>query len=124
LAHEERHLPGYFGYRRQIAEAQDRNLRGYLASGDPSYLAGAPGVDIPYPDRNRLRELLDTPDIRAALPPALLSRDTPLNGVEAFKRTFLGHGFVWIGAGVFLLIATIAFRAWPQVRSSLRAELR
>ena len=109
LAHQERHLPSYFSYRRQIAEVQTRNVRGYLATGDASYLAGAPGVGIPYPVSSRLREVLDMPEIRAALPPQLLSREAPRNWVEAFKRIFLDHGFVWLGSGVLLLIVTIAF---------------
>src|SRR5271157_2629101 len=108
LAHEERHLPAYFSYRRQIAEVQAQNLRSYLATGDASYLAGVPGVEIPYPVSSRLREVLDMPEIRAALPPQLLSRDAPPNWVEAFKRNFLGHGFTWLGSGVVLLIVIIA----------------
>jgi hypothetical protein len=108
LMHQARHLPGYLSYRRQTAEVQTKNLRGYLASGDTSYLAGVPGVAIPYPVSSRLRELLDMPEIRAVLPPELLSRDAPPNWVEAFKRNFLGHGFTWLGSGIFLLIAVIA----------------
>ena len=85
--------------------------------------AGAPGVAIPYPDPGRLRELLDTPEIRAALPPALLSRDAPRNGVEAFKRTVLANGFVWIGAGVLLLAVWAGFRV-SSSRSASSAEWR
>jgi hypothetical protein len=123
MAHEERRLPGYFNYRREVAETQARNLRGYLASGDASYLAGAPGVDIPYPDAGRLRELLDMPEIRSALPPMLLSRDAPPNGIEAFKRNFLAYGYIWISSGVLLLILTVAFQIWSSNRS-MEAERR
>jgi hypothetical protein len=65
-------------------------------------------LEIPYPVSSRLRELLDAPEIRSALPPELLSRDKPLNAVEAFKRTFLSQGYLWLGAGVLLLIAIMA----------------
>jgi hypothetical protein len=104
-------LPGSMDWRRKTAEVQERNLRFYLATGDPSYLAGAPLMDIPYPDATRLRELLDTPQIRAALPPELLSRDPRSNWVEVLKRTFLAQGYTWLGAGVLLLMAVVALGA-------------
>ena len=71
-------------------------------------------MDIPYPEATRLRELLDAPELRAALPPELLSRNTPSNWVEAFKRTFLAQGYIWLGAGVLLLIALVAREAWVR----------
>jgi hypothetical protein len=111
LAHEARHVPRLLDFRRQTAEVQGKNVRGYLATGDPSYLKGAPELEIPYPVSSRLRELLDQPEIRAALPPELLSRAKPLNAVEVFKRTFLAQGAIWLGAGVLLLIAILAREA-------------
>ena len=101
-------LPGSMDLRRQTAEVQEKNLRSYLATGEASYLGGAPLMDIPYSEESRLRGLIDTPQIRAALPPALLLRDPPSNWVEAFKRTFLAHGRTWLGAGLLLLIVVIA----------------
>ena len=112
-------LPGSMELRRQTAQVQENNLRNYLATGDASYLAGAPLLDIPYPEVSRLRELLDTPKIRAALPPKLLSRETPSNWVEAFKRTFLAQGYTWLGAGALLLILVIAREARRSVRSTV-----
>lgn len=117
LVRPERHLPEYLGYRRQTAEVQTQNLRSYLATGDASYLGGAPGVEIPYLVLSRLRQLLDTPEIRAALPPELLSKDTPRNWVEAFKRNFLGQGYTWLGSGILLLIAVIAWSARAAFRT-------
>src|ERR1700722_11791747 len=117
LARSERHLPEYLSHRRQTAEVQAQNLRSYLATGDALYLTSAPGVEkIPYPVSSRLCELLDTSEIRAVLSPELLSRDTPQNFVEAFKRNFLRLSFVWLGLGVLLLIATIASAALTPVR--------
>lgn len=108
LVHPAHPLPGSMELRRQTAKIQEKNLRDYLATGDASALAGAPLVDIPYPEASRLRQLLDTPEIRAALPPELRSRATPSNWVETFKRTFLAPGYLWLGAGVLLLIAVVA----------------
>jgi hypothetical protein len=104
-------LPGSMELRRQTATVQEKNLRGYLATGDASFLAGAPLMDIPYPDAGRLRELLDTAQIRAALPPDFLSREQRSNWVEAFKRTFLRGAYGWLGAGIILLIAVVAREA-------------
>ncbi len=108
LAHTVRHVPGDVDNWRQITAVEARNLRGYLATGDASDLAGAPLLEIPYFESNRLRELLDAPEIRSALPPELLSRDVPRNWVEAFKRNFLGQSFTLLGSGLLLLIAFIA----------------
>jgi hypothetical protein len=113
-------LPGSMDLRRQTAMVQERNLRFYLATGEASYLAGAPLMDIPYPDALRLRELLDAPELRAALPPGLLSRDPPENWVEAFKRIFLGEGYGWLGAGALLLIAVIVRGAWAPAGPAAR----
>jgi hypothetical protein len=114
LAYPKRALPGSMDLRRETASVQEKNLRSYLATGDASYLAGAPLMDIPYSQASRLRQLLDAPEIRAALPPELLSRDAPRDRVEAFKRAFLGLGYVWLGAGVLLLVALVAWEAGPR----------
>jgi hypothetical protein len=106
-------LPGSMELRRKTADVEEKNLRGYLTTGDASYLAGAPLMDIPYPEATRLRQLLDTSQIRAVLPPKLLSRDAPSNWVEAFKRTFLAQGYTWLGAGVLLLLLTVIARKAP-----------
>jgi hypothetical protein len=120
LIHPAHPLPGSMELRRQSAEVQEKNLRGYLATGDASYLAGAPLMDIPYPDAPQLRAMLDTPEIRAALPPELLSRTPPSNWVEAFKATFLAQGYTWLGAGVLLLIVVIAGEARRSFRPAVR----
>jgi len=47
---------------------QEKNLRAYLCSGDPTYLQNKPYLDIPYPNPVRLQTLLDNPGIRKILP--------------------------------------------------------
>ena len=113
-------LPGSIEWRRQTAEVQERNLRDYLTTGDASYLAGVPLSDIPYFEATRLRELLSAPEIRAALPPQLLSRDAPSDWVEAFKRTFLGQGYVWLSVGFLLLIGVVALRRLRPSDAAMR----
>jgi hypothetical protein len=121
LTHPQRHLRGFINERRQIAETEGMNLRGYLATGDASFLGGAPALEIPYFDRGRLRELLDTPEIRSALPPELLSRGPPRQWVETAKGIFLHLGFVWLGLGVLLLIAVSVWEALAP--AALRAHM-
>ena len=74
------------------SRGRGKNVRDYLATGDASASCAAPRSWKSHIESNRLRELLDAPDIRSALPPELLSRDKPDNWVEAFKRTFLEPG--------------------------------
>jgi hypothetical protein len=100
-------LPGSMEWRRETAEVQENNVRSYLATGDASSLDRARLFEIPYSDATRLRQLLDAPEIHAALPPELFSRDTPPNWVEAIKRTFLAQGYTWLGAGILLLLLTV-----------------
>jgi hypothetical protein len=116
-------LPGSVEWRRQTAEVQERNVHLYLATGDASYLAGVPLSDIPYFEAPRLRELLGAPEIRAALPPELLSREAPSNGVEAFKRIFLGQGCVWLGVGFSLLLGVVALGRARLFDSTMRAPV-
>jgi hypothetical protein len=116
-------LPGSVEWRRQTADVQERNLRSYLATGDASHLAGAPLSDIPYFEAPRLRELLGAPEIRAVMPPELLSREAPSNGVEVFKRIFLGQGCVWLGVGFSLLIGVVALGRARPFDSTMRAPV-
>ena len=116
LAHAARHVPGDLENWRQITAAGARNVRAYLVTGDASDLAGAPLLEIPYFESNRLRELLDAPEIRSVLPPELLSRDVPDTWVEAFKRTFLSQSFTLLGSGLVLLIAFVAWKSWATAK--------
>jgi hypothetical protein len=114
-----RPLPGSMEWRRETAEAQENNVRSYLATGDASSLERAQLFEIPYSDATRLRQLLDAPEIHAALPPELFSRDTPRNWVEAMKKTFLAQGYTWLGAGIVLFLLTFIARkavapGWPS----------
>jgi hypothetical protein len=55
--------------------AQQRNVSGYLTTGDERWLFEAGTMEIPYPDAKRLKQLLDDQAIRAFLPGALLVFD-------------------------------------------------
>ena len=86
--------------------------------------SGTPMLQIPYSEKGRLRELLDTPKIRSALPPELLPREPPRPWVELFKQGFLRLGFVWLGLGALILAAVIARSAFPPRKLGARGWAR
>ena len=73
-------------------------------------------MEIPAFDPAPLRALLDTPEIRAALPPVLLSRAEPANWVETFKSNVLRLSGLWLVLGLALLTLAVI----PTARSSRR----
>ena len=107
LTHPQRHLPDQIEEWRKMLAAGSRNVQSYLATGDSSFIFRAPAAEVPSFYPKRLREMLDTPEIRSALPPALLSAEAPHPWVEAFKRGFLRLGIVWIAIGTLLLTAVV-----------------
>ncbi len=121
LTHPQRHLRSSIDERRDIAVAEANNLRSYLATGDASFLAGTPALQIPYFDSRRLRELLDTPAIRAALPPDLTGETPRSQGVEMVKQTVLRFGLLWLWLGVVSLIAVSSDRS-PSSLKDFTAE--
>jgi hypothetical protein len=107
LIRPHRHLPDKIEEWRSILAAGEQNVRSYLATGDRSFLAHTPAAEIPSFDSDRLRGLLDTPEIRAVLPPDLVSREAPRPWVEAVKMGFIGLSGLWFGLGTFLLAIAI-----------------
>ena len=72
-----------------IAAARVGAVRSYLAFRDPAFLGRTPWSELPYPNAQRLAQILDEPSIRAALPssvrpPVRLDSDRPpLEGAAA-----------------------------------------
>lgn len=108
LTHPQRHLIGQIEEWRTLLSTGERNVRAYLAGEDPSFADRKPAFEVPSFDPRGLKALLDAPEIRAALPPALTGRAPPHPGLEALKRILLNFGFVWLGAGIVLLVVMIA----------------
>lgn len=121
--HPQRHVRDHIDERRDIALAEAGNLRNYLATGDASFLAGPPALQIPYFDSGRLRHLLDTPEIRSALPPELTGHPLLHPWVEAIKRAVLRSGLVWLGLGALLLTAVVFSRAAPTAAARPSEEI-
>ncbi len=108
LTHPQRHLPSQIEEWRTILAAGQSNVRDYLSTGDPAFATRAPAREVPSYDPGKLRELLDTPEIRAALPPDLTGKAPPRLWLEAVKEFVLRAGPVWLGLAVVLLIAVLA----------------
>jgi hypothetical protein len=107
LTHPQRHLPDQIEEWRTMLATGSRNVQSYLATGDSSFIFRAPAAEVPSFFPKRLRELLDTPEIRSTLPPELLSVPAPHPWVEAFKSGFLRLGGVWIAIGTLLVAAVV-----------------
>lgn len=54
--------------KRAWGQAEEANVRAYVATGNMANLRNKPYLDIPYPDPDRLAKLLDDPTLRALLP--------------------------------------------------------
>jgi hypothetical protein len=93
--------------RRQTAITETNNLRGYLSTGDFSYLTNKPILEIPYPSAERLRGLLDDPAIRSVLPPGLSSDGTRDGVIESVKAALLQLSYFFVGLGVLLFVAAL-----------------
>jgi hypothetical protein len=107
LTRPQRHLPGQIEEWRTILAAGQTNVRNYLLTGDPAFTARAPARELPSYDPGRLRELLDTPEIRIALPPDLTGKVPPHPWVEAVKGFLLRAGPVWLGLALLLLFGVV-----------------
>lgn len=62
--------------RASFAALETRNVAGYLRTKNAVWL-DQPGLEIPYPDASRLKQLLDDPTITRMLPSALSQTATP-----------------------------------------------
>ena len=93
--------------RRQTAITETNNLRGYLSTGDFSYLTNKPIFEIPYPSAERLRGLLDDLAIRSILPPGLSSDGARDGVIESVKVALLQLSYFFIGVGALLFLAAV-----------------
>jgi hypothetical protein len=115
---------GYYGSVRQAVDwwgasgrQQVVNVTAYLTTGDIANLKGKAEFDIPYPDPQRLANVLDDPDVRAILPPEIRPADADvahardrmhlkgaLTGVTSDAVRFVlagGPAFLAMGLGLF-----------------------
>ncbi len=97
--------------KRQQGITQQNNVKEYLKSHDVTHLTNKPQMDLPYPNPQRLKILLDHPVIVRILP-----RD--INGLEPKNRlsivkhitNLISNSAVYlVGIGVALLILSLIF---------------
>jgi len=78
--------------------AQAARLVQYIHAGDAGAIENAPVEELPYPQRDRLRNLLDSPDVRRILGDEVGTRATPsvfVENVRAVNATLAGNA-IWI----------------------------
>jgi hypothetical protein len=108
---------------------QMTNVGAYLADNDMVHLTDK-GLGIPYPDPQRLADILANPDVRAILPPEIRPGDADVMGVRekmmlkgalaegtaAFVRTLLliAPVFLALGLGLFFAAGTAASLRRPE----------
>jgi hypothetical protein len=124
-------LPREIAQRHAQTEAQTRNLRAYIMTGDGAHLRDKPHLDIPYPSAERLQSLVDLPVVRGLLPADLgvtpaerrAARDRlALRGVaEPLLQAMKSLLFTAAPAILFAGLALFAFAAWDAWRRRRRA---
>jgi hypothetical protein len=93
--------------RRDDALIQQVKLRAYVTTADAAQLDGRILRDLPYPDRERLKALLDDPAIRTVLPPAIDPDQRIKPTVEAVKALALASWPLFVAAGLLCWIVAI-----------------
>jgi hypothetical protein len=63
-----RYLPGELAWKRNTGLAQQENTKKYVATGNINYLKDKPELYIPFPNPERLAEIIELPGIREILP--------------------------------------------------------
>ncbi len=102
------HLPAI----RRRLQTQEKNVRDFVLTGDPSFVVGKKYPEIPYPDSSSITRVLADPKFRAILPPALLqeAHDSPnlalpdRGPLSVGSDYLLQHAWLVFGAGVFLWV--------------------
>ena len=102
--------------KREFGRVETENLRAYLDSGDIRILENRPFMQIPYPDAQRLAELVSLPVIRRLLPPELVGEASAARAQERGLARLTGHpitllknftlrwGFLLLPAGLLFLV--------------------
>jgi len=75
------------------SQQEELNTKNYLASGDFNNLKDKPFLYIPYPDAQRLAEILNMPEIRGILPNNIRPGLTPVSVESSPADAFIGNGY-------------------------------
>jgi len=109
LWHQRHAIEGQVEHKLQMSQTEQANVHAYLASSDPAHLYDKPLLHIPYPDADRLRQLLDDPAVRRILPAAVVPPSLPEHHAGVFdaglKRLEAYAYVVLVLGGLFMLCA-------------------
>jgi hypothetical protein len=105
-----RHLPAAIRERWSTSLIQADHLRDYLLHGDAAGFADRDRMHLPYPDPDRLREILDNPDVRAILPISL-GGDAPESWLTHAAACVVGAWPALLVTGLVVLVGSSAFAA-------------
>lgn len=103
------HLARALVAKHEASEQQERHLRDYLRSGDRAALRALPFFALPYPNADRLADIVASPQVRAILPPSLHAAGAPgrLDGAARQVRDAWGLAAL---LGAVLLVLALAAR--------------
>ncbi len=87
------HLPDEIVGKREISRIEATNTKNYLTSGDINYLKNKPYLYIPYPDAERLANILEQPGIREILPADIKAPLKPFSVETKPVDAFVGNGY-------------------------------
>jgi hypothetical protein len=110
---------------------QAQRLASYIHDDNAHALDDAPAQELPYPSRQRLRQLVDAADVRLILGDRVGTRAVPSRFVQAVRTinaVLAGNGY-WLlplGVAIGLLLVAAALRSpsLPASRSTLPAPSR
>jgi hypothetical protein len=99
--------------------AQTGRLAAYIQAGDTGAIEHAPADALPYPQRDRLRRLLDAPDVRRILGDEVGTRAAPSGFVENVRavNAALANNAIW----TLPLAAMLGLLVLATPRRQLRA---
>lgn len=97
-----------------VAATQAETVKAYLVTGDSARLVRLRHPDIPYPDAQRLKQLLDNPTIRDSLPPQLRSPASAPGMLQRVESGILSAGWALAVAGVLVMLVG----AWQWRRTA------
>jgi hypothetical protein len=102
-----RRIDNELAHKAAHSAVQMSNVRGYLQTGDRSFLFGKDLLDIPYPRPERLQGLLEDPAIRSTLPAAVMPAGDEVRNrgrLDAVVETLLMHAYVLMAIGGLALV--------------------
>jgi hypothetical protein len=114
------HLPRQLALKREQGLAQQQNLQAYLQTGDVATLEAQPLMMLPYPDADRLVQILQSDTIRGILPESVWAGSGKQARVGQFDPAvewFLRHHLA-------LLVSGLVFLAGALVREHLASRPR